>query len=40
MLLMADYKQQILNGLIWESFLNFSILASLNGIHFQVYYYE
>jgi hypothetical protein len=31
---MADYKQQNLKGLKWESFFNFIILALFNGIHF------
>ena len=39
-LVMADYKQQILNGLKWESFFNFVILALFNGIHFKVNLYE
>ena len=39
-LVMADYKQQILNTLKRKSFFNFVILALFNGIHFQVNFYE
>ena len=39
-LVMADYKLQILNTLKRKSFFNFVILALFNGIHFQVNFYE
>jgi hypothetical protein len=39
-LVMADFKQQILNGLKRKSFFNFVILALFNGYHFQVNFYE
>jgi hypothetical protein len=39
-LVMADYKQQILNAFKCESFFNFVILALFIGIHFQVNFYE